>query len=373
MNPADSSNVRPGPARITVIIKALNEEARIALAIESSLRAVQGIGGEVVLADSCSTDRTVEIALRYPIRIVQLAHPQERCCGVGPQLGYQHSLGEYVYLMDGDMELQAGFLERALAFLAQHPEVAGVGGRVVERNLDSLEYSERARREKHEAHRAPGPVDRLDGGGLYRRCAIQEAGYFSDRNLHSYEEFDLAVRLRARGWKLWRLPISAVSHVGHDAPPYRLLMRRWRSGYVCGVGELLRSSLGQPWLRLVWRGQRELRLYLGVLLWWAVLLSVPLWPLPVAWRVLALLGMALAPVAAMALRKRSLQRGVYAVVSWCFNTAGLVRGLLHPRKATQQPIASRVLREPAEPFGNGAAGALRRFPTPPRPPSAYRS
>lgn len=372
MNTRSETSTRP--ARVTVVIKALNEEARIGLAVESALRAVQHIGGEVVLADSCSTDRTVEIAAQYPIRIVQLAHPTERCCGAGPQLGYQHSLGEYVYLMDGDMELLPGFLERALAFLAQHPEVAGVAGRVVERNLESLEYRERAARERQESHRVPGSVDRLDGGGLYRRCAIQEAGYLSDRNLHSYEEFELAVRLRARAWKLWRLPIDSVAHVGHESPPYRLLMRRWKTGYVCGSGELLRSALGQPWMRLVWRHQRELRLYLGVIAWWAVLLTVPLWPIEWPLRAAALTMLALAPVVLMSLRKRSLQRGTYSVVSWCFNAAGLLRGLLRSRKPTGEPIASRILREPGGPAlpgerpGGNVPGAFRSAP-----PSAHRS
>ena len=105
-----------------------------------------------------------------------------------------------------------------------------MGGRLVELNTESMEYRERGLRAA--AHLSPGEVDRLDGGGLYRRRAIEEAGYFSDRNLHSYEEFDLAVRLRSLGWKLWRIPVDAVTHCGHDTPPYRLLMRRWRSGYV---------------------------------------------------------------------------------------------------------------------------------------------
>ena len=71
----------------------------------------ESVGGEVILADSYSTDRTVKIASRYPVRIVQLRHPEERCCGVGPQLGYQYAQGEFIYLMDGDMTLLEGFLE----------------------------------------------------------------------------------------------------------------------------------------------------------------------------------------------------------------------------------------------------------------------
>ena len=123
---------------VSVIIKALNEEKRISATIESALRAVNEVGGEVILADSYSTDRTVELAQRYPIRVVQLANPEERCCGVGPQLGYQHSRGKFVYILDGDMEMEGGFFAQAIAFMVEHPEVAGVGGRTVEQNTESL-------------------------------------------------------------------------------------------------------------------------------------------------------------------------------------------------------------------------------------------
>lgn len=331
---------------VSIVIKAYNEEKKICLAIESSLAAVAEVGGEVVLADACSTDRTVELASRYPIRVVQLANPSDRCCGAGPQLGYQHCRGEYVYILDGDMRMMRGFLEPALAFLAQHPEAAGVAGRLVELNQKSMEYRERGLRAA--AHLSPGEVDRLDGGGLYRRTAIEESGYFSDRNLHSYEEFDLAVRLRALGWKLWRLPVDAATHSGHDAPPYKLLMRRWRSRYVCGLGELLRAAAGQPRMRLVLRGMRELRIYSAVLLWWLVLLTVPFWVVPVPLRIAAFAVLASAPLLFMLWRKRSFARAAYSVVSWCFNAAGLVRGVLRRRRAPRGPIPSRVLREPPQ-------------------------
>ena len=340
-----TSSQRPARCSVSIIIKAFNEEKNICAAIESSLAAVAEVGGEVILADSNSTDRTVELASRYPIRIVQLVHSHERCCGAGPQLGYQHSRGEYVYIMDGDMQMLSGFLPQALVFMAQHPEAAGVGGRLVELNDESLEYRERALR--NAAHLAPGEVDRLDGGGLYRRRAVQEAGYLSDRNLHAYEEFDLAVRLRALGWKLWRIPVDSVTHYGHDAPPYQLLMRRWRARYVCGAGELVRASIGKPSQRLVLR-LRELRIYGGVLLWWMVLLSTPFWPLPVPARAAAFAALAAAPFALMAWRKRSLERATYSVVSWCFNAAGMARGLLAPRRPARAPLPRLVVHEPPQ-------------------------
>jgi glycosyltransferase involved in cell wall biosynthesis len=324
---------------VSVVIKALNEERNIARAVDSALRAVAPVGGEVILADSCSSDRTVEIASAYPIVIVELGHPQERCCGIGPQLGYQHARGEFIYVLDGDMEMHPGFLEAALAQFAADPQLGGVGGIVVEKNLDSMEYQ--ARVERAPANFQPGVVDRLDMGGLYRRSAIEQIGYLTDRNLHSYEEFDLGIRLRARGWTLRRIAVNAVDHYGHTTDAVTLLLRRWRNGYVWGIGEVLRASLGHPHGRLLLRELRELHLYLAVLGWWAALLLVWLLPAPLATRALCCAALALFPLVVMTLKKRSLARAAYSVFAWGVAAAGLVRGFLRPRVSAAGPIASQ--------------------------------
>jgi glycosyltransferase involved in cell wall biosynthesis len=108
---------------VSIIIKALNEERHIAATIESALAALAGIDGEVILADAASTDRTVEIAERYPIQIVRLGRIEDRSCGAGAQLGYQYSRGEYLCLIDGDMRLHRGFIQAAVQFLRDNPAV----------------------------------------------------------------------------------------------------------------------------------------------------------------------------------------------------------------------------------------------------------
>jgi len=313
------------PCRVSVIIKALNEEKRIAQAIETALSAVSTLGGEVILADSCSTDRTIEIAQRYPIKITQLANPQERCCGIGPQLGYQLACGEFVYILDGDMEMLPGFLDRAVAYMDAHPEAGGVGGLVIEKNTESLEY--KARMERASGHMQPGPVDRLDMGGLYRRSAIQQVGYFSNRNLHAYEEYDLGVRLRSAGWQLVRIDCNSVNHYGHDAPALQLLLRRWKSGYICGLGEVIRAAVGKPHFLMVLREVRELRIYVLALGWLLTMPLVALSPMSPLLKLPIFLGVLATLPIAMSLKKRSLTKGVFSVVSWCFNAGGLVRGL----------------------------------------------
>ncbi len=328
---------------VSVILKTLNEEARVGAAIESVLTALEGIAGEIIVADGGSRDRTLAIAARYPVRVVQLEPAIRPSCGIGPQLGFQYSREPFICLMDGDMLLDPDFLTEALAYLDSNPRVAGVTGHVEEMNDTSLEYIRRGRRVSPE--RRTGAIDRMNGGGLYRRNAVEQAGYLSDRNLHGYEEFDLGLRLRARGWSLHRLDRRFVRHFGHAINAYSLLLRRWKSGYLRGIGELLRAALGKPqWRRLI-EDLPELKLWAGVYLWLIAMIVLP-FALPSPAMGLALDAILTAGiVGAMSLRQRSLSLGLYAVVAWVFHAAALPLGFLQSRKAPEAWIESRIVKD----------------------------
>ena len=215
--------------KISILIKALNEEDNIALAIESSLAAVAPYSGEVVIADSASTDKTVEIAKRYPVKIAILDNPEERCCGIGPELGYQHSEGEYVYILDGDMELQSDFIKKAVELLDGDPALGGVGGFVEEVRATNLEFRARQRKANRLRPRKLQDTECLSGGGLYRRKALQTVGYFSDRNLAAFEEYDAGIRLRQQGWRLIAIPDVSAKHYSHNLPTLEMLWHRLKS------------------------------------------------------------------------------------------------------------------------------------------------
>ncbi|WP_210245117.1 glycosyltransferase [Methylobacterium sp. WL9] len=338
-----------GDVAVTVVIKALNEEAHVARAVASAWTALAvvaeaGFGaGEVILADSRSTDRTAAIAAAGGARVARLADDVPRSCGIGPQLGYQHARGRFVCLIDGDMVLDPGFLSAGLRFLGENPEVAGVGGGVRDVNVVNLEFKRRALRGAVDLQ--PGSVDRLNGGGLYRREAIEQVGHFSDRNLHGYEEFDLAVRLRAAGWRLHRLAVPFVDHYGHVIGGYALLRRRIESRYLDGIGEMLRAAIGRPHLRMALRDLPEIRLWLGVYLGWLVAAGLAV-AVPGLAKLVALVALMALPIAALGLRYRSLPLGLYAFVAWNAHAFGMARGFLGGRVAPGERIASTVA-EPA--------------------------
>ncbi|WPB57912.1 glycosyltransferase [Xylophilus sp. GOD-11R] len=334
-----------GPHKVSIIIKCLNEEARIEQAIESALESLASVQGEVILADALSTDRTIELASKYPIRIVQLVSTADRSCGAGPQLGYQHSTGEYVYVLDADMILHRRFIDAAVTFLDSHPDVAAVGGMINERNIESLEYIARVKR--NSAHMAAGEVDRLDMGGLYRRTAVEAAGYLSNKLLHSYEELDLAVRLRVMGWTIHRIAEVSADHFGHDKNPYALLKNRWKTKYINGAGEIIRYSFGKPWQSLLLRSLREAWLYAAFAAWNLFMVGVltyqVIFNFSSFFSALAVLGFAL-PFAVLAFKKKSLNAGGYAYVSMLMSTLGTLRGLAFSPRQSSPNVSSQVIQ-----------------------------
>lgn len=324
---------------LSIVIKALNEERNIERTLVSAVAAVRGLDGEVILADSLSTDATVAIAARFPVAVAQLQRAQDRCCGVGAQLGYQYARGEFVLVMDGDMEVERDWLLAAIAKLKSDPSLAGVGGLVVDVNLDNIEF--RARQQRKPSDMQAGEVDRLDMGGLYRREAIEAVGYLTHRGLHACEELELGLRLRAAGWRMLRLDQTSIYHYGHTDPLWVLVGKRWRSRYVNGAGELLRSSLGTPWFLMTLRALIKRIVVVG---WWLVMLLLllgamlgqPLWG--------ALVLCVLGPPLLMSVKKRSLRMGFYSVLAWCVDAAGMLRGLLSAPQNPREPVASRLLQ-----------------------------
>jgi GT2 family glycosyltransferase len=334
----------PGPF-LSVVVKCYNEGGKIDLCLRSLVAATAGLDAEIVVCDSLSEDRSVEIACKYPVRVVQLTDPADRRCGAVAQLGFQFARGEFVLLMDGDMELLADFLPAAIKWLGQDAHLAGVGGRLVEMS-DGIEFRERQLRP--DSGDLPGEVRRINGCGLYRAAAIRDVGYLMDRNLHCFEEFELGLRLRAAGWRLRKLEMACVRHHGHRDSSPRLLVRRWRTRFFRGYGELLRAT----WGRAAFADALKLcRIALLVAAWWVVLavigataaLAFPAWA-----AAFGLVTLAALPWLGFYLRKRSLQRASHAFLTAQFSAASLIGGLLARRIRPRDPIAAIVLRdEPA--------------------------
>lgn len=103
--------------KITAIIPTFNEEANIAAAIESVKFA-----DEILVVDSFSTDKTLEIAKKYDVRLLQheyINSAAQKNWAI-PQATY-----EWIVLLDADEVITPELKSEIQANLAQSPKEAG--------------------------------------------------------------------------------------------------------------------------------------------------------------------------------------------------------------------------------------------------------
>ena len=230
----------------------------------------------VVYVDSGSSDRSVQCAGERGVQVVELDTSLPFTAARARNAGFRR-LREiapdisYVQFIDGDCELVGGWNRAASLFLDAHPDVCAACGRRRERYPERSIYNWLCDREWDK----PAGEVRAFGGDVMLRASAFEAvnGYRND--LIAGEEPELCFRLRARGWRAWRLENEMTLHDAAITVFGQWWRRAVRCGYAFAQGAYLHGA--PPERHYVWESRRAW--LWGVWLPLACLaVSVVLWP-----------------------------------------------------------------------------------------------
>ena len=224
---------------LSVVIISRNEERNVARCIESVLKATEGIEShEIVLVDSASTDRTVEIAKKYPITTLQLRSSWHLSPAAGFYTGFLHTKGKYIQFQCGDTILDENWFENAIPVLEKDEQVAGVAGIVTQELYNTItakKYGE------YHKNLPIGEVTVFAGDSLFKREVLIKVRAFNPW-LRALEEGELCYRVIEKGYKLLRLPHHMSHHVGGGNETYISFIKK-AIRYVVAQGQILRYSL----------------------------------------------------------------------------------------------------------------------------------
>lgn len=207
----DPSSTLAAPDLAAIVI-GRNEGARLVRCLASVVPAV----GRVVYVDSGSTDGSPEAARAAGALVVQLdlstpfTAARARNAGIAAlrEGAPPAPSPAYVQFIDGDCELQPGWIATARAFLDSHPRAAVACGRRRERFPEASVYNRLCDREWDTPI---GEARACGGDALIRWTALEEVGGYNPA-LIAGEEPEMCVRLRARGWQIWRLDAEMTLH-----------------------------------------------------------------------------------------------------------------------------------------------------------------
>ena len=201
---------------VTVYIPAYNVAEFLPQAIESLLSQSHA-PDEILVIDDGSRDSSAEIAARYP-QVTLIRYEQNRGLAAARNTAFRSARNELVASLDADCVADPGWLA-ALAPNLDNPEIAGVGGRLIEGI--QLTVADRWRAAHMPQEWGPEPIANpkfLFGcNNIFRKSAVLAAGGYDEAMRTNGEDADLCRKLYEKGWKLFYDPKATAAHLRHDS------------------------------------------------------------------------------------------------------------------------------------------------------------
>ncbi|MCC6145618.1 MAG: glycosyltransferase [Candidatus Hydrogenedentes bacterium] len=240
----------PMQATVAYYLPCYNVERYIERTLQSILGQCHPLH-ELLIVDDASPDRTVEIAGKYPVRI--LRHEVNRGLAAARNTGVFGSTAEYVASVDTDACPDSGYIKYALmAFEQAGPALAGVGGRLIEMFSDSVPDQWRTIHMSQDPGLVRWYLDALPRGreyteaevqfyltdihfltgsnNVFRRDAVAAVDGYDERHRTNAEDVYLCRKLKHAGYHLAFEPQLRASHYRRDSLR-SLLKTAWNYAY----------------------------------------------------------------------------------------------------------------------------------------------
>lgn len=198
-----------------------------------------------IVVDNASDDGTAELMRERFSQLDYLELSENRGFGAGVNAGVAAGDGEAIVLVNNDVDVDPGFLAALLAPLRADPGVGMVAGMTLmpgrERvdafgiELDTgLAAYNRLRGAAPDAGVTGVLAGPSGGAAAYRRTAFEQVGGFDETLIAYGEDVDLALRLRAAGWRAAEARDARGVHLGGATIGVDSPQQRWLSGFARG-------------------------------------------------------------------------------------------------------------------------------------------
>ena len=192
---------------ISVVVIGRNEAARLGACMASIRSSLSVLSHEILYIDSRSTDDSVAIARAHGARCFIL-QDENTTAGLGRFVGTKEAKGEYLLFLDGDMQLEKGFCEKAMMAMAQrsYDGCSGIRKDVYIKNGEVIGTND-----NYFACTAERIVPEFGGAIFLKKDALERAGGWAPDTI-ACEEAELHARLNASGARIAELPVPMIVH-----------------------------------------------------------------------------------------------------------------------------------------------------------------
>ncbi|MEZ5055818.1 MAG: glycosyltransferase [Saprospiraceae bacterium] len=225
--------------QLSVIIVNYNVRYFLEQALFSVRRASQGLEVEVFVVDNASSDDSVEMVKEKFPEVKLIANQDNPGFSIANNQAIAISKGKYILLLNPDTVVAEDTFSKCINFMDQHPEVGGLGVKMVDGSGQFLPESKRGFPSPWVAFcKATGlsgffknsktfngyhlgylsnnesyPVDVLSGAYMFMsRKALEKSGYLDETFFMYGEDIDLSYRIKKAGYENYYLAETSIIH-----------------------------------------------------------------------------------------------------------------------------------------------------------------
>lgn len=200
--------------KISLYIPCYNAEKTIRECLESAMGQSYEID-ELLVIDDGSQDKSVEIASRYPAKII--SHRKNLGLGASRNTAFREAKNEFVAALDADCVASEQWLGRLMECFTDDG-IMGAGGRLIERHAVTVADKWRS---THMSQQwgdilMENPPFLYGSNTVFRKNGVRRAGFYKELFKTNYEDVDLSNRMYDNGVTLMYNPEATVVHARKD-------------------------------------------------------------------------------------------------------------------------------------------------------------
>ena len=236
--------MNPDPSDVAIVAIGRNEGERLKLCLRAALREAS----IVVYVDSDSTDGSAEYARSVGCLVVELDASRPFTAARARNEGFACVMEQvpgtgFVQFVDGDCELEEGWLQAAQAAFRAQGDVGLIRGHVREIHPEASVYNQLCDLEWREA---PGEILVSGGRFMMRARAFQEVGGFRS-DLIAGEDPEFNVRARRQRWKILMIDAPMARHDAGMKSFRQWWRRNQRAGHAYAEVRALHGGDEERW------------------------------------------------------------------------------------------------------------------------------
>jgi len=210
--------------KVSLYIPCFNAAKTIRFCLEAVFKQTYPLK-EVLVVDDGSTDKTVDVVSRYPVRLVR--HKKNHGLAAARNIAIKNIKTEFIASLDADCVPETDWLAQLMKRFGS-PKIVGVGGKILETYSSTVFDSWRSvHMKQHWGEKKTLPNFLFGSNAVFRKKALIKAGLYNEKFKTNYEDVDMSARLKKNDGVLVYEPRAIAHHFKNDNI-YSILNSYWK-------------------------------------------------------------------------------------------------------------------------------------------------